>query len=214
VNTSTIGSRERCAAVTAAVEAAEDGLCVTDRQGGLLYQNAALRRLLTAESEQGVVAEAMADARHAALARADERRLRAEAVWGSVSGPRIASPATTTSAHADTPSITLQVRTSASEYRVRGTTVRDSGPRRDETLVILWVRRCRPRQLTLAGLRERYGLTPRETRVAALVAARSGSREIAEALGISPHTARRHAEAVLRKLGVHSRSDVRERLRE
>ena len=59
---------------------------------------------------------------------------------------------------------------------------------------------------------ERFGLTPREAEVAALLARRLTNREIAEALGISRHTVRHHAERVFTKLGVHSRRDVAGRL--
>jgi DNA-binding CsgD family transcriptional regulator len=207
-------ARDRYAALIAAVEAAEDGLCVTNRQGGLLYQNGALRRLITTEPERRALEAAIADARNAALARGDQDQLGARSAVAASSESRHGSSVTMTAGDSRRPSVTLHVRTSTSEYRVRCATVGASDRGWEETTIVAWVRRCRPRHLTLETLRERYGLTPREVRVASLVAARSGSREIAEALGISAHTARRHAEAVLRKLGVHSRADVRERLRE
>ena len=52
-------------------------------------------------------------------------------------------------------------------------------------------------------------LTRQEAHVARLLAERRSNREIAAALGISPHTARHHTERVLVKLGLHSRADVR-----
>lgn len=58
----------------------------------------------------------------------------------------------------------------------------------------------------------RFGLTPREEEVAALLAARRTNREIAEALDVSPHTARHHTEHVFDKLGVRSRREVKARL--
>src|SRR5206468_12274400 len=100
--------------------------------------------------------------------------------------------------------LTLQVRTSAMEYRLRATPIADADGRLPGLMCVVWVRRCRPRLLTIEQLRERYRLTPREIRVTTLLAARLGSREIAKALGISIHTTRRHAESVLRKLGVRS----------
>lgn len=57
-------------------------------------------------------------------------------------------------------------------------------------------------------LRQRYRLTRKEARVATLLAERRSNREIAEALVISPHTARHHTEQVLRKLGLNSRTGV------
>jgi len=58
-------------------------------------------------------------------------------------------------------------------------------------------------------LRERYGLTQREVEVAYLLAGRKRQRELAEILGISVHTARRHTERVLQKLGIGRREQVR-----
>ena len=54
----------------------------------------------------------------------------------------------------------------------------------------------------------RYQLTPRETEVARLLAVGKSNAEIAAALSISEHTARRHTEQVLSKLGVRSRAAV------
>ena len=62
-----------------------------------------------------------------------------------------------------------------------------------------------PRFLVSEDILERFGLTPRETEVSQLLARGSSTADLACALGISIHTARRHAEHLLRKLGVHSR---------
>jgi DNA-binding CsgD family transcriptional regulator len=51
-------------------------------------------------------------------------------------------------------------------------------------------------------------LTPRELEVARLVAEGARTRAIAVRLGLSPHTVRRHTEAILRKLGIGSRAGV------
>ncbi len=56
-------------------------------------------------------------------------------------------------------------------------------------------------------------LTAREWDVARLLAARATNREIAAALGLSPHTVRHHGEHVFAKLAVRSRRDVAARLR-
>jgi DNA-binding CsgD family transcriptional regulator len=55
-------------------------------------------------------------------------------------------------------------------------------------------------------LRER--LSERERQVATMVAAGAPGKEIAEALSITYHTARRHTEHVYRKLGVRSRVEL------
>ena len=58
------------------------------------------------------------------------------------------------------------------------------------------------------SLRERYGLTARETDVASLLLQGKANVDIARALVISESTARHHTERVLDKLGVHSRAEV------
>lgn len=56
--------------------------------------------------------------------------------------------------------------------------------------------------------RTHFGLTGRETEVAALLILRMTNREIASRLGVSEHTARHHTETVLRKMEVSSRNAV------
>ncbi|MGZ8379264.1 MAG: response regulator transcription factor, partial [Gemmatirosa sp.] len=51
-------------------------------------------------------------------------------------------------------------------------------------------------------------LTPREAEVARLLARRATNTEVATALGVSPHTARHHAQRVLEKLGLRSRREL------
>jgi DNA-binding CsgD family transcriptional regulator len=66
-------------------------------------------------------------------------------------------------------------------------------------------RACVPDVRTLSGL---YGLTPRQAEVAQLLARGASNNEIADRLGISPHTARHHAQTILEKVGTHSRKAV------
>lgn len=58
-------------------------------------------------------------------------------------------------------------------------------------------------------LRDHFGLTKREAEVATLLWAGKTNKVISKQLFISPHTARHHTERILRKLGIHSRKDVR-----
>jgi non-specific serine/threonine protein kinase len=62
-------------------------------------------------------------------------------------------------------------------------------------------------------LRARYRLTPAECRVAQELAHGHPNEAIAQRLGVSPHTARRHTERVLAKLGARSRGEVTALLR-
>ncbi len=59
-----------------------------------------------------------------------------------------------------------------------------------------------------AILAAKFGFTERELEVALLLAEGASNAAIAEALGISKHTARHHTRHVLTKLGVHSRARV------
>ena len=51
-------------------------------------------------------------------------------------------------------------------------------------------------------------LTPREAEVLELLAEGLSNDEIAEKLVISPHTVARHRENLMRKLGLHSKSEL------
>ena len=66
----------------------------------------------------------------------------------------------------------------------------------------------RPAALSDEALRERYGLTARQTEVARLLAEGCSNAEIATRLEMSYYTARNHTEQVLGKLGVPSRAAV------
>jgi DNA-binding CsgD family transcriptional regulator len=59
-------------------------------------------------------------------------------------------------------------------------------------------------------LHRAYRLTPRESEIARILASeRLSSGEIAQRLGISVHTARRHVDRILAKLQINSRRSVR-----
>jgi DNA-binding CsgD family transcriptional regulator len=186
-----------------AIHVCEDAACVTDHGGRRLYSSPALERLLAEETERVQLQRAIDDVRNGLVARAGIRGPAAHltnALAGESEGVGGAS-------------IVLQTRTSQMEYRLHATAVTDTTRHPREQLYVIWIRRCKPHLLTAEILSERFGLTPREIRVSTLVAARLRSREIAAVLGISIHTARRHAEAVLRKVGVSSRTELRDRLR-
>lgn len=185
-----LSSTRHCELVMLALKVSEDGVCVSDERGQRLFSSDALHRIVAEESERETLEGGIDDARQVLLTRVG--------LGVSTDGAS---------------ELTLQVRTSEMEYRLQATAITDPARSASERLYVIWVRRCKPRLLTEAILRDRFGLTPREVRVSTLLAARLHSREIAKVLGISVHTARRHAEAVLRKLGVSSRNELRDRLR-
>lgn len=75
-------------------------------------------------------------------------------------------------------------------------------------LVLVATERCATAFPTPHELCRAFGLTQRETHVALLLAGRRSNREIATELCVTEHTARRHTEKVLLKLGIHRRAEV------
>ena len=61
---------------------------------------------------------------------------------------------------------------------------------------------------TLSEIQRVHGLTVRQAEVARLMVERRSAKEIARTLDIRPNTARRHCQAVLRRLGLHNRNHV------
>jgi DNA-binding CsgD family transcriptional regulator len=59
--------------------------------------------------------------------------------------------------------------------------------------------------LDAEGLASTFGLTSREVAVAYRLVAAESSKDIAAGLGVSIHTARRHVENVMKKLGARTR---------
>ena len=62
--------------------------------------------------------------------------------------------------------------------------------------------------LAVDVLRDRFGLSNQESRVARLLALGLPNTEVAKELKISPHTARHHTQRVLDKLGARSRTSL------
>ena len=106
----------------------------------------------------------------------------------------------------------VELATRFRRYRLRRVRMPASSPTGGRTSVVMV--ESLPAAVLFPGvLAERFRLTAREAHVAELLASRLSTREIAEALEISPHTVRRHVEAVLRKVGVRSRAAVADALR-
>jgi len=80
------------------------------------------------------------------------------------------------------------------------------------TLYAILVEPVTPLLPDVAQIRIRHGLSRRQSEVALLLAQGQTNDQVAAALRISPHTARRHTERVLGKLGVSRRGGVAQRL--
>jgi DNA-binding CsgD family transcriptional regulator len=102
------------------------------------------------------------------------------------------------------------VATVRGRYRISASLVGDAGGGPAGVLVMLEPLFREP--LPDADLRERFGLTGQELRVARRIAEGSSNEQVARLLGISAHTARRHTERVLAKLGIASRAQVGDRI--
>ena len=106
-----------------------------------------------------------------------------------------------------TPPLRRQVATAASSYEL----VTLPRGERDENVPLL-VTQTRLRLPEPEHLAARYALTARQAQVALLLAEGLTDKQVAARLGTSVNTARRHAEGLLRKLGVRTRAAVALRL--
>jgi DNA-binding CsgD family transcriptional regulator len=105
---------------------------------------------------------------------------------------------------ASLPPSSRAVATGLGRYRLSATRTEQTCGGRG-LLVLVEPRDPRPPAPTLD---RRFGLTSRQAEVAILLARGLANAAIAAQLGVRPSTARRHTEAVLRKLGVPSRAAV------
>lgn len=179
-----------CAAASAAgllpvLERIAEGVAILDGDGRVVYVNPALAALLAEDREGGRLSLVIG-----ALAR--------ELVAGR--DPRHAPPASSGAP------LVRELRTAAAPYRISAT----SSPAADAgcACLLILVERVARRTLAATELARRFGLTRREWDVALLLARGFSNADIAAALGVSIHTARRHVEHVLAKLGVHSRAEA------
>jgi DNA-binding CsgD family transcriptional regulator len=157
-----------------------------DARGRVVYENTALRVACGMPGAEGL---------ETACVRAGRLGL-TKAAWSRQPGPgMIGEPQD------------QEVRTAAGLFLVRCTVLgaETVGPR---PMALVSVDRVGAEPLTAAELHRRFQLTEREVVVSHLIARGHSNAEVAQALGISIHTARRHAERVLMKLGVHSRARV------
>jgi DNA-binding CsgD family transcriptional regulator len=191
-------SRERYLALLAVVDALADGVSVHDLRGAIVHQNVSFRRLLNEEPDRKRLEEAIEHARRHVTALLTPHSILPIARGGSAADR----------------CFELVVRTERAEYQVQSSVVETKTSPRHVAVIVFVRARDFVRRLDPKELQDRFGLTRAEVRVAILIDTGRRTREIAQELEISVHTVRRHAEAVLRKLGVHSRAAVGARLRE
>lgn len=181
-----LGTLSNRAALMTNLDAQRDGALLFDLAGRLVHRNPAMGALvLTAGDERALIATA----RGMACGLADENPVLS-------AGP----------CHG-------RMRTAAGDLELRALRFSEgllgSGP---SVLVTVEPRAAAPPPRK--ALRDAFGLTKRQAEVALLLDRRKSNAEIARILGISPHTARRHTEAVMGKLSVTDRREIRPRLRQ
>lgn len=102
---------------------------------------------------------------------------------------------------ADNSALWLLIR---ADNQLGSSAVETTGPSRPDT----------ERGSTISETASAYGLTERESEVLALLAAGHGRARVAQALGISENTLGTHIQQLYRKLGVHSRQELLDKLNE
>jgi DNA-binding NarL/FixJ family response regulator len=174
-----------------AFDVVSDGLQILDADGGRPHMNAALLRMLAEEGEEETLRTAM-------------RRV-AGAVRMVLAGTR-AEPAGEALETAK-----LEIRTRSARYALHGHLVGGAPLQAGPMILVSVVRLTRPVPSS-PELRDRWGLSRQEARVAQQIARGGSNARIAAELDLSPATARHYTEAVFLKLGVHSRAEAVRRI--
>ncbi len=172
------------------IDQKSDGVRLQSMRGHVLHENRALTQIFAEEQDQVTLHECL--------------RQCADAVQ---------SLYRTTTTHHRTAhgAFSRTCQTAAQTYRIRGIAL-SAAHDPDEQCIALTVTRMRAVLHSDEALRARFGLTAAECAVARLLVLGHPDKEIAAAVGVSWHTARRHAERVLKKVDVHTRSAVAARI--
>ena len=173
-------------AITLLLDTLEDGAIVFDSAGAkVLARNAAFCELLRLEPDSTGLERRMVQSGRVAVRPPHESRAsRKEGDTQALSGPWRSAFGT--------------------PYRLRTIRLPAGSVEQGEAILVM-VQRVGPTVPNARELMNRFGLTQREAEVAHRLALGHSDREIAAALGLSPHTIRHHAEAVFLKVGVSSR---------
>lgn len=185
------GSAER-AALFQVLDALQPGIGFLQCDGTLRFANRAMRDLLEGAADGEAIRREL-DALVRALCDAVRAR-RVDPAGGGVDELEL-----------------RVVKSGEREYRLRGgllgVDLFGSGP-----ALLVRLETASAGRLPESALRQLYGFTRQEARVAELVAEGHTNAEIARLLFISEHTVRTHVARVLRKVGVRSRARVRTRI--
>lgn len=186
----------RQVAMAATLDAVPEALLVVGPDGRERHRNAALRRRLAGEPERERVSAEML-----ALSR-ELRALHARTHGAPATAARLALPT------AGVPRSERTLATPLARYVLRAAFGAEAVWGAAGTVLVSLDLDAAPAVPATGALAALAALTPREAEVARLLARRATNGEVAAALGVSPHTARHHAQRVLEKLGLRSRREL------
>ena len=170
-----------------ALDAVEQGLAFFDCSGTLLHANRTLSRVLEMDCEGERLRAEIEQFAQSMCAVVGLRHLNGEQVVEEIS--------------------VREVPTRDEHYRLRGSYVGLNLFNRGGSVMVA-LEHPVATFLSAEVLRERFGLSKQESRIAHLLARGKSNAEMAKALFISPNTARTHTQRILDKLGVHARAEV------
>ncbi len=168
----------RVGAQRAALDKSTEPLAVFDMRGREIHRNRALTRLYGVDPESELIADNATD------------------LAGVVSRTKSSGPFV--------PAIRT-VATTTGRYELKASLLPPGLINADATVLVMVSRSVAAGLPSADVLRERYGITRRESEIALLLAQGLSNDQIADTLFVSPHTARRHTANLFEKLGVHTR---------
>lgn len=167
------------------LDSIDDPFCVIDRLGRVRHENAAFRTKIERHPEPEHLRDEIRQlARRAIFSDWDES--------GRSDRPKLGRVA--------------EFRSGQKNFRARASLMRDSSA--DPTALALVTLEVVDAADVSHALRARHRLTPREVQVVELLAEGHSNERVAQALGVSTHTARHHTGRVLSKLQAKGRAEV------
>lgn len=163
----------------------DDPCCVVDRFGRVRHENAALRKKIEGHPAPEHIRDEIRQLARRAILAGD-----GDAMPGGF--PR--------------PGRVAEFRSGQKSYRARASLMRESST--DPTALALVTLEVVATTAMPHALHMKHRLTPREVQVVELLAEGHSNKLVAEALGVSAHTARHHTGRVLSKLQAKGRAEV------
>jgi DNA-binding CsgD family transcriptional regulator/PAS domain-containing protein len=182
--------------LAAHLDSLSEGIRICDLRGNTVHQNPAFSAAIALEREPQKLERAIFDVVHALIGFSNEQPS-GNANVAAAAGHRL----------------TRQVSTSTAAYQIGGTFLGRELLGAELRIVVTLIRLAAQTTLSDSALQEKYNLTGRELEIARRLAYGQSTKEVAQACGISLHTARRHTEKIFQKLGVRNRSQVGPKLR-